>query len=249
MVKKLNCLSIVLTLIVMFAGVAHAAMATGNGQEAGHGMSMHHQHIMLNHALGMVIEGSNMEMLGQMGMEKGIDEVSVEHGKMMMKQGRAMYDEIMSGDTMMKMHSSGKSPKDDPMMKFTHELAGAQLKVMEMLKQMSSSAHAGHGMAMHHQHTMLNHALGMTLSGSNMVMLGQMGMAKGVDEVSVEHGKMMMKDGQKLWNEIMSGKSMMKTHKEGTSPKDNPGMAYTHKLAEAQMKVMNLLLGMPPAMT
>jgi hypothetical protein len=159
-----------------------------------------------------------------------------------------MYDEIMSGDAMMKMHSSGKSPKDNPMMKFTHELASAQLKVIEMSKQMTLEAHAGHGMTMHHQHIMLNHALGMTLAGSNMLMLGQMGMAKGIDEVSVEHGKMMMKDGQKLWNEIMSGDSMMKMHKEGTAPGKDSGMAYTHKLAEAQMKVMNMLKNMPAAM-
>ena len=244
MMKTISSLTIALFVAVLMAGPANAAMAAGYGGEAGHGMSMHHQHIMLNHALGMVLEGSNMKMLGEMDMAKGVDKVSVEHGKMMMKQGRKLYDEIMSGNTMMKMHTGGASPEKDPMMKYTHELAGAQLKVMEMLKQMTSSAHAGHGMTMHHQHTMLNHALGMTLAGSNMLMLGQMGMAKGIDEVSVEHGKMMMKDGQNLWNEIMSGKSMMSMHKEGTAPGKDTAMTYTHKLAEAQVKVMNLLKNM-----
>lgn len=54
----------------------------------------------------------------------------------MLKNARAMWTETMSGDTMMKMHSGGKSPADDPMMKFTHELAEAQLKVMDLLERM-----------------------------------------------------------------------------------------------------------------
>lgn len=243
MKRKSSFMLLVVSLSLFLAGPLNTGMAM---KHEGHGMAMHHQHIMLNHALGMVLEGSNMKMFGEMDMAKGVDKVSVEHGNIMMKQGRVLYDKTMSGDMMMKMHSAGKSPKDNPMMKYTHELAGAQLKVMELLKQMSSSEQAGHGMAMHHQHTMLNHALGMTLAGSNMIMLGQMGMAKGIDEVSVEHGKMMMKNGSDLWNEMMSGDTMMKMHKEGKSPKDDPGMAETHKLAEAEMKVINLLKEMSP---
>jgi hypothetical protein len=142
---------------------------------------------------------------------------------------------------MMKMHEGGKSPADNPVMKDTHQLAEAQLKVMGLLEQMSSASGAGHGMSMHHQHIMLNHALGMALEGSNLLMLGQMGMVKGVDEVSIEHGKMMMKNAESLFNEVMSGGSMMKMHDMGKTPGDDTAMASTHKLAEAQMKVMNLL--------
>jgi hypothetical protein len=108
----------------------------GGMKHEGHGMTMHHQHLMLNHALGMVLEGSNMFMLGQMGMAKGVDETSVDHGKMMMKNGRSLYNDIMTGDAMTKMHGAGTSPKDDAGMSYTHEVAGAQLKVMDLLKKM-----------------------------------------------------------------------------------------------------------------
>ena len=105
-----------------------------------------------------------------------------------------------------------------------------------------------HGMAMHHQHLMLNHSLGMALQGSNLVMLGQMGMAKGIDDVSVSHGKHMMKNAEALFNDVMSGESMMDMHGKGASPDKDPAMAYTHKLAEAQLKVINLLKMMPGVM-
>jgi hypothetical protein len=235
---------IVVSLSVLLSGPASAGMAMKHGT-GGHGMSMHHQHLTINHALGMALEGSNLVMLGQMGMAKGVDKVSVDHGKMMIKNGRALWNEVMSGKTMMGMHSGGTSPADNPMMKFTHEFASAQLKVIDILKEMSSATHEGHGMSMHHQHTMLNHALKMALEGSNLIMLGQMGMASGVDEVSVEHGKAMIKNARSLYNKTMSGKSMMEMHGKGTSPDKDKGMAYTHKLASAELKVMDLLEMMP----
>jgi hypothetical protein len=219
----------------------------GDMKHEGHGMSMHHQHIMLNHALGMVLEGSNLVMLGQMGMAKGVDEVSINHGRMMMKNGRSLYNEIMTGDTMMKMHGAGTSPKDHPAMTYTHELASAQLKVMDLLSKMTGAERGGHDMVMHHQHIMLNHALGMALEGSNLVMLGQMNMAKGVDEVSIKHGRMMMKNGKSVHSEIMTSDAMMKMHGAGTSPKDHPGMTYTHRVASTHLKVMDLLKKMDVA--
>ena len=105
--------------------------------------------------------------------------------------------------------------------------------------------HAGHGMSMHHQHEMLNHSLGMALQGSNLVMIGQMGMAPGLDELTIDHGKMMLKNARALFNEVMSGKNMINLHMSGTSPESNETMAYTHKLAEAQLQVITLLDEMP----
>lgn len=236
--------ALAISLALLLAGAAFAGTAMKHGHAGDHGMAMHHQHIMLNHALGMAIEGSNLVMLGQMGMAKGIDEVSVEHGKMMMKNARNIWTEMIEGKSMKDMHDTG-TPMTDPVMAYTHELAEAQLKVMDMLSKMTSDSHEDHGMAMHHQHIMLNHALDMALKGSNLAMIGQMGMAKGIDEVSVEHGNMMMKNARSLYNDIMSGEAMMAMHKKGASPEKDDAMAYTHELAGAQLKVMELLKKMP----
>ena len=100
-------------------------------------------------------------------------------------------------------------------------------------------------MTMHHQHIMLNHALKMAVEGSNMVMLGKMGMAGEVDKISIEHGQMMLKNAKRLFNEIMSGAGMMEMHKKGTAPEKDEEMKYTHKLAEAQLQVITLLEEMP----
>jgi hypothetical protein len=152
----------------------------------------------------------------------------------------------MSSDVMMKMHKAGTTPQDDPMMKYTHELGEAQLKVINMLKIHADMKH--HTMGMHHQHILMNHALKMALEGSDMTMTGQMGMAPGVDEVTVAHGKMMRKGAWDMLNEVLSGDAMMTMHEGGMKPTSHKGMEFTHELGSAIMKVMSLLDSMPAAM-
>ncbi len=217
--------------------------AAMGGAHAGHEMSMHHQHQMLNHAFGMALQGSNLVMIGQMDMAPGLDSLTVDHGRMMLKNARAMWNETMSGDSMMQMHASGMSPADDPAMKYTHELAEAQLKVIDMIDRHANMK--SHTMGMHHQHLLLNHALKMAVEGADMDMTGSMGMAPGVDKSAMGHGSKMIKNAEKLWNDVMSGSDMMKMHSGGMSPAKHKGMAFTHELAEAQLKVLELLKNMP----
>jgi len=173
-----------------------------------------------------------------------MDEISVEHGNMMIKNGKAMWTETMSGKAMVGMHHEGKDPMKDPAMAFTHKLGEKQLVVIDLLGKMPKVA-AGQGMDIHHQHIMLNHALRMALEGANSIMLGDMGMAKGVDGVTVDHGRMMLKNARVLFNDIMSGKTMMNMHMDGTTPESDELMKYTHRLAEAQLQVLTLLDDMP----
>ncbi len=209
----------------------------------GHGMVMHHQHQTMNHALGMVLDGANLVMLGQMGMIPAIDTLTVDHGDMMMNNGSTLWHKIFSGDVMMKMHKTGTSPMDDPGMKYTHELGEAQLKVMNMLKNHADMKH--HTMGMHHQHILMNHALKMALEGSDMTMTGQMGMAPGIDEEAVAHGKMMRKHAWDMLNEVLSGDAMMTMHEGGMKPTGHKGMEFTHEVGSAIMNVMALLDKMP----
>jgi hypothetical protein len=230
----------------LFAGPVATVSAMKHGQGAGHGMTIHHQHQTMNHALGMILEGSNLVMLGQMGMVSGIDEFTVDHGDKMMNSGSDLWNSVMSGDVMMKMHKDGTNPQDDPVMKYTHELGEAQLKVINLLKKHADMKQ--HTMGMHHQHILMNHALKMALEGSDMTMTGQMGMAPGVDEGSVSHGKMMRKGAWDMLNKVLSGDAMMKMHGEGMKPAGHKGMQFTHELGSSMMEVMNLLEKMPSGM-
>ncbi len=206
-------------------------------------MDMHHMHIIMDHGLSMVTEGSSLVMLADMKMAPSLDKLTMDHGNEMITGGRELIENTLGGHEMKKMHKAGHG--DDPLMKYTHELGAAMLEYANLVKDMSMEGEmAGDMMAMHHMHILINHALNMAAEGANLAMLGNMGMAKGIDKGSGEHGKMMISDADKLLTEVMKGSAMTEMHEKGVKM-DNTMMAYTHKLGAAAAKVINLLSDMP----
>ena len=220
-----------------FCSVRAEEMKHEHGGDAS--MQMHHLHVLMNHGLEMVVEGSNMVMLADMKMAPSMDQMTADHGRAMIKSGKEVIEHAFKGPEMQAMHKAGHG--DAPLMKYTHELAEAELSVANMLETMSMEGPmTGDMMAMHHMHIMMNHALEMAAQGSNMVMLGQMGMAGDIDKYSMEHGKMMLSDAKSMISEVMGGKAMTDMHQKGVVM-SNAMMAETHKLGDAAKKVIDLL--------
>ena len=231
----------VMVLALVLMPLASITQADMKGHEGDAEMKMHHVHIVMNHGLGMVTEGSTMVMLGEMNMASGIDAMTVDHGKQMIKDGKGVVQRALSGDEMMGMHKEGQSPDKNPAMKDTHDLGEGILKYIGLVEGMKmGSMDKNMMMEMHHQHIMINHALEMAAEGSNLVMLGDMDMAGAVDDYTVEHGKMMIKNAKGLLGEVTGGKAMTDMHKMGTTPKDDPMMKSTHDLIERALKIIDL---------
>jgi hypothetical protein len=198
-------MAVAFMLSIGLSGTAHAQ----HGGDAS--MDMHHLHMLMNHGLEMVAEGSNMVMLAEMKMASTIDPMTLEHGRHMIKSGKEVIEHALKGPEMQAMHTAGHG--DDPLMKYTHELGNAMMDVVTMLEKMSMEGPMSPDMmTMHHMHIMINHALEMAAQGSNMVMMGQMGMSKDIDKYSNEHGKMMLSDARAVLTEVMTGKAMTGMH-------------------------------------
>ena len=151
---------------------------------------------------------------------------------------------MLSGEHMTKMHKEGYG--NAPLMSYTHELGKAILQVASDLEGMNTEdINTPDGMKMHHMHIALNHALEMAAEGSNLVMMGQMGMSKEMDRHTVDHGRQMVADGEKLWKDIMSSSAMSQMHMAGMTPQGSASMGATHNLAEKEKKVLDLLVKMP----
>lgn len=106
--------------------------------------------------------------------------------------------------------------------------------------------HSDQDMTMHHMHMMVNHAVEMAAAGSDLIMLGQMGMTEDVDKSSINHGEMMIKNAQSLMEKIMEGNVMKSLHKEGATPKASEKMAYTHNLFKSASSYIDTLSHMSP---
>ena len=60
-------------------------------------MEMHHLHILMTHGMSMIAEGSNMAMLAQMKMAPGVDQDMLQHGQLMMKEGKELITNALNG--------------------------------------------------------------------------------------------------------------------------------------------------------
>jgi hypothetical protein len=178
-----------------------------------------------------------------MKMAPGVDETTMAHGRKMVEEGKAMLREMLGGSHMKALHKQGHAK--DPLMTYTHELGGAMLAVASDLENMKMDMSTPADMKMHHMHIALNHALEMAAEGANLVMIGQMKMAKGADEHGIKHGREMIEDARKLWKDVLTGPAMTEMHAAGTTPEGSAVMGATHKLAENQEKVLELLANMP----
>ena len=98
-------------------------------------MTMHHMHLIINHALSMAAQGSNMAILGQMSMSMPVDKLSVGEGQMMMTEARWLLKKILEGAAMKEMHKEGVT-MDNAMMSETHKLADAAAKVIDLIEKM-----------------------------------------------------------------------------------------------------------------
>jgi hypothetical protein len=209
-------------------------------------MPLHHIHIsMMDHGLKMVAQGSTMEMLSEMHMDPkvkhDIDKITLQHGRDMFNEGKDMIQKSMQGQAMQKLHEQGGQTGET--MKYTHDLGTAMLNVVNILESMNLNAPNEQAMNLHHIHIALNHALVMAANGANLVMLGQMGMASNVDDVSIRHGQKMLSDARDIVKKVTQSDS----YKSLMSNEATKRQARTEDLVNADNKVIDMLEKMPGA--
>ncbi|WP_432472506.1 hypothetical protein [Amphritea sp. HPY] len=129
-----------LLLGLAFLGCIAAPLAQADGHMKKADMTLHHMHVMINHAMEMAAQGSNLIMLGKMNMAKGVDEISIAHGEQMIGHAKHLVEEMMSGEAMGKLHASGAG--ELPAMAYTHQLGEAAMNYIELLEGMSSGKSA-----------------------------------------------------------------------------------------------------------
>ena len=225
-----------LALIPIFSSIA-AGMIFWSGPTH---MEMAHMKVMLNHGLIMILDGSNLAMVGKIDRSDEMDEVSIKAGLDMMEKGKTTVTHLLSGEQMMMLHEEGH--KDDPMMKTTHELAENILKIADISEKMGKPmSMSDKESEMYHLHIMLNQAMKQAAGGWNLMALGRMDMGSEMDEYSEMHGRNMIKDARALIVQISDSKAMKNMHSMGMSPEDSTMMKQMHHLTELYLKLIDFL--------
>jgi len=128
--KKLTLLLASIALL----GIGSAVQPLHAQEHEGASMQLHHMHLVINHAVQMAAEGSNLAMLGEMNMAPGIDEQAVEHGKGMIREGKALVKSVLQSKVMTELHEKGAGESKE--MTYTHKLGAEALAYIDRLEEM-----------------------------------------------------------------------------------------------------------------
>ncbi len=213
------------------------ASESDNNQSQNTAIQIRRQQMMMNHGLSMALQGSSMVMISGMNMAPDIDNTGLIHGQQMIKEGKTVLQHAITLEGI-----DTEDNKQESLISYTQELGKAMLEVVNGLDKIKpANGKTGDLMTMHHMNMLLNHALKMTIQGSNLVTLGQVNITEDIDDFSVTRGNEMNTVAISLLDEVMKGQAMQNIHSKGLRKEEVAvEMRTTHMLGHSIKKVMDL---------
>ncbi len=128
-------LSAVLAFVIFFSftSVVQADTAKEN--------ALHDMHMLMrfmDHGIGIALEGTDLQMLGQMGQSEKLDRDAIVHGMIMVKDGEAMIREMLEGKAMRELYKEGNF--DKKLMDDLHNLGEKMLEVIDLVQKIHENA-------------------------------------------------------------------------------------------------------------
>lgn len=234
--KRSMAIAVMMVMVFGFSGLALGDMKSAAPDEI---VKIQQVRSLMQHALGMVTEGSSLVMVAMTNLAPPTDRFTAQRGMEMIESGKEMVQKALGGDEMMSM--GGSAMKDDPMMTGTSELGEAILKYIEIVENLDMSGSVQDRIKMHHLHVMINHAMDTAAEGANLVLLGRMDLAGSLDKYTVDNGRMMLNKARATLVDVSKSETMMEMHEAGMGPEKDPGMAQTHNLLEKALKIIDVL--------
>ena len=244
-----SMLIVLLILFLLSTGIVLAGQNQKTNEEA---MALHHlQMAYLNHGLAMAVSGSNVAMLAELSRTPEVDPVLEKHGMSALQRGQELIQRGMTGPEMKKLHKRYRQKESPQTMTYVHSLGKAMLAYVELLGNMDAPRplEPEHIRALHHMHMGLNHALGSAVQGSNLILLGEMGMEPTEDIEDIKDGKLMIANARTLWTYLLEGPPMKQLMQivliKEERTEETEVMARTHSIGKAGEKILNLFASRP----
>lgn len=130
---KILTITVISAIALLFSFAAQAETVKQKG--------LHDMHMMMrfmDHGLCSALEGSDLQMLGQMGMSEKLDKDAIVHGTIMLKDGKAMIKEMLEGKAMKELYQEGGF--DKKIMDELHDLGEKMIKVIEQVEKLHEGA-------------------------------------------------------------------------------------------------------------
>lgn len=238
MLNKKNLVMLSLLICLSFFGLARA-VSFDPEETISLETRVHYLNTMMNNGLIMSMEGSNLSMLAGMNMAPAIDQQTSERGEELMRRGKRLVEEALTGPDMVDIYVSGS--KDYPAVRDIRSLGDYILKAAYSLDNMYEDAMTNEDvMTIHHMHVLINNALSAAAEGANMIILGKLDLA-GRANLSVQHGKEMLKEARVILLDLLTGEAMQNMHRRGFTVADHKSMLHTHEHIHNGLKIIDKL--------
>jgi hypothetical protein len=233
-------------LLGFIAGIALSLILSfsGNIQAGTHkNKDFHAIHMMMNHGLNMILDGSSLIMMTEMDIDITFAKDPLVHGNAMIANGKELIDRAIRGPVMVEMHVKKKG--DATIMDSTHQLGELMLKtaysqgIMQPVEE--NSIIAKH---LHVLHLEANHALMMACQGSNMVMIGQADRTNDLQSYSFEQGHKMMLNARTILLDLLNSAALKDMESRILNPEDKALLKYTKKHLINSLDIANILIRM-----
>ncbi len=103
---------------------------------------LHDMHAMMHemdNGLCEALQGSNMQMLGQMGMSEKLDKDLMVRGTKKINEGKAMIQDVLEGEAMKTLYKEGGF--DKKVMDDLHKLGEKMLQVIGQIEKLHEGVH------------------------------------------------------------------------------------------------------------
>ena len=129
------------TIIVILLSTLTMTVASGTRADDTKATALHDMHMIMrfmDHAMCVALEGADFQMLGEMSSAGKLDRESIVHGTIMLKDGRAMINEMLEGKAMRELYKEGNF--DKALMDDLHELGKKMLEVIDLVEKIHGNA-------------------------------------------------------------------------------------------------------------
>ncbi len=126
-------LIVVVVMLFSFTSMVHA--------DSSKEKALHDMHMLMrfmDHGIGVALEGTDLQMLGQMGQSEKLDRDAIVHGTIMVKDGKAMIREMLEGKAMRELYKEGNF--DKKLMDDLHKLGEKMLEVIDLAQKIHENA-------------------------------------------------------------------------------------------------------------
>jgi hypothetical protein len=206
----------------------------------------HSSHMLINHGLNMIADGSSIIISTDMDIKTSITQEPVDYGNEMIALGKSFVERALKGPHMVEKHVKEKGDASD-MMLATHKLGNLILQIEYSPRILESdllkNSEAAHNLLFIQLEAY--NALMMSSQGSNMVMTGQANWSeKYLDRFFFDQGRKMVEKAREVIFDLLNGEVMKNLAKKELLPAEKKLYEYTKKQLINSLDISNLLIQM-----